>query len=198
MPDTLDVTRAPKEASIAVVRSLPSDRPAPPPTSGKTPESTIVLPASELGRPSRPGTGMRKRFDTTSLSEEEPTPEAVTAAGTSAKDGTARPLDEEGPEVRPALATAELLPDEDASAGLAIAGRSLSSTFRAQLALFMQKRTAARSSPSLSSPSPLSSTAPMDLSAAAKTWTSWHLAGSGSPSHTRLGTRQHLRWTQFW
>mmetsp|Transcript_11001 Transcript_11001/g.28245 ORF Transcript_11001/g.28245 Transcript_11001/m.28245 type:complete len:204 (+) Transcript_11001:346-957(+) len=59
LPDTLLVTRPPKASTIRFTLSLPRFSPAPPPTSGNTPVSTTVCPASELGWAApRPGTGM--------------------------------------------------------------------------------------------------------------------------------------------
>ena len=58
-PETDPVTRPPKDSTIARARALPRSRPAPPPSSGKMPVRTTVLPASDpaTARPT-PGRGI--------------------------------------------------------------------------------------------------------------------------------------------
>jgi len=156
----------------------------PPPTSGKMPESTTVLPASEFAGPSLPGRGMTNLREAEREEEEE--------------EGTTAPEAEAAAPAPPADRPAVPAEGGDVQAGLdvRVCERGLSWTRRAQLAELEQKRASWRISSGLRAARPERSTPPIERSARANAAESEMRAGSGRPSQTRLGTRQHLRWTQ--
>mmetsp|Transcript_44026 Transcript_44026/g.146761 ORF Transcript_44026/g.146761 Transcript_44026/m.146761 type:complete len:284 (+) Transcript_44026:711-1562(+) len=169
-PETELVTLPPKASTIALTRALPSSRPAPPPTSGKIPVSTTVLPESELAGPSRPGTGTTKRF----------------SPGVSAT--RAEPEVDDAARADEAAAAAG-----EAAGGAEVGLGALRLTRAAQLLLLIQWRVKADASSGESSPTPLRMIELIERSATLKRSSSAQASGSGRPSQTFEGTRQQPR-----
>jgi len=114
------------------------------------------------------------------------------------EEGTTAPEAEAAAPAPPADRPAVPAEGGDVQAGLdvRVCERGLSWTRRAQLAELEQKRASWRISSGLRAARPERSTPPIERSARVNAAMSEMRAGSGRPSQTRLGTRQHLRWTQ--
>ena len=149
--------------------------------------STTVLPASELAGASLPGTGTTKRSLAPDMSATR-AEDAAAAAAPRADEVGGAPAGPGAPD-GPGAA-------DEGGAASAGGGTPLRLTRAAHAAFRMQCAVNVEASSSPSSPTPQSTTLDMERRAAVKRLASAHVSGSGRPSQTLDGTRQHSSRTQ--